>query len=869
VSTENTADESELAGDYQREEAGTDDDQETDRLVDRRDYLKLASAAAAAAGMASLTSASSGTTRHGIEFDSVLDAVDDLGLDPTGGETVNSQLASALDEGTLVRFPEGTYQFDGQLVIDADRVGLLGEGDVRFVPPQGYTGLLLNYDPVPDDVLIENVDIDMRADETTTGIRLKCRNRFHVQDVEFLGRGLIDNSGQVSAFLLGITNESGRGVLRHAVAKKGSRVDGYARGNGRIGVWVGWSNKGTVRIEDCDFREFGNNGTYTCRTPGQVEVVDSYFLNNNASNVRIGGDGSYVENCTVEIDFEKYTGPPLGDISTGFGMRGIHVDQGVQLEGAEAIPAGAEIRNCELIGKNAPNGIAMVNLSPQGRSLLIEDTRIQVDIDNMWAARRGRPGVIDWREWQSTPPKPHWLRLNNVSITGSASGKEAVYIDKADESSVRNCCIHQSGSNRDGVSFKDTSGGVVEDSTIDVTGTAITMESSTVDTASITQDGSCPLPNPDRTVSTSGDSTATETTSTPTETQDGQELVIDGSHTTDRLEYTFTVDGSVEAGGRANDSDVIDGTTVTGQVEGGIDSFWVTGAFTEFQVEGDMVIRLDGETVDPANLVTSSTETTETATETTETQDGQKLVIDGSSTYERVTYTFSVDGSVEPGDRANDSDVIDGTTVTGQVEGGKDSFWVTGAFTAFDIDADIPIRLDGETVDPEALVETTRTVEIDGSHTTERLEYTFSVDGSVEPGDRANDSDVIEGSAVAGAVAGGIDSYRITGEFTNFQTDGAPVVRVDGAAVDPDTLDGAHDLPNELVVIGGETEASYLVETTGSVAKRGGMWGAEDADSASGAVATGTVTNDRDTFGFSGDITQMEIDGDASVTFER
>jgi len=253
-------------------------------------------------------------------------------------------------------------------------------------------------------------------------------------------------------------------------------------------VWVGWSNKGTVRIEGCDFREFGNNGTYTSRTPGQVEIVDSYFLNNNASNVRIGGEGSFIENCTIEIDFEKYTGPPLGDLSTGFGMRGIQVESGVQLEGAESIPAGAEVRNCELIGRNAPNGIAMVNLSPQGRSLLVEDTRIQVDIDNMWAARRGRPGTISWREWQQTAPKPHSLQLNNVSITGSASGREAVHIDEADSSTVRNCCIHQSGSNRDGVNFVDSSGGAVEDSTIDVTGTAITMENSTCDTASITQE---------------------------------------------------------------------------------------------------------------------------------------------------------------------------------------------------------------------------------------------------------------------------------------------------------------------------------------------------------------------------------------------
>ncbi|QUO46888.1 MULTISPECIES: hypothetical protein [Halorubrum] len=907
---------------------GDEPDGDDGRLLDRRGYLKLAgtAAAAVAAGSAGATAAE-GTTRHGIAFDRVLDAVDDLGLDPSGTEPVNGRLDDALTEGTLVRFPEGDYLFDGEFEVDADRVGVLGEGDVRFVPETGYTGFLFNYDPVPDDVLIENVDVDMRADGTTTGIRLRCRSRFHIEDVEFLGRGLTDNSGQVSAFLLGITDEDGRGVLRDAVAKKGSRVDGYAGGNGRIGVWVGWTNKGTVRIEGCDFREFGNNGTYSSRTPGQVEIVDSYFLNNNASNVRIGGEGSYVENCTVEVDFEKYTGPEIEDTGSGFGMRGVQVEQGVQLEGAESIPAGAAVRDCELVARNAPNGIALVNVSPQGRSLSVENTRIRTDVDGMWAVRRGRPGAIDWREWQETPPEPHWVRLEDVSITGSASGREAVRIVGADGSVVRNCCVHQSGSSRDGINFVDSDDGVVEDSTIDVTGTEVTFENSTASTSSITREGSCPLPDPEPASSGStSDSEETEDTTTdetddttdddaPTGPDGGLELVIDGGHTSDRIAYAFATDGTVDPGPRANENDEIDGASVEGQVEGGIDSFWVTGEFTAFEVDGDAEVRLDGDPVDPAELVVEETEseteesdgeTDESSDETGESDgetdessddtedspsaddgdatddgstdddttdeasDAQTLVVDGSATYDRIDYSFTVDGSVAPGDRANESDEIDGSTVTGLVEGGIDSYEVAGAFTAFEIGADAEVRLDGEPVDPDELVSTARLVEVDGSHTSDRLAYTFGTDGTVEPGDRANESDAIDGATVTGQVEGGIDSYEVTGEFTNFQTDGDPVVRVDGERVDPDALDAdADDLPHELVVVGDGAEASYLVETTGAVAKRDGGWGAEAADAADGAVASGTVADDRDTFGFSGDVVRMRVDGDASLTFRR
>ncbi|WP_228841122.1 hypothetical protein, partial [Halorubrum sp. AJ67] len=798
---------------------------------------------------------------------------------------VNDRLDDALTEGTLVRFPEGEYLFDGEFEIDADRVGVLGEGDVRFVPPTGHTGFLFNYDPVPDDVLIENVDVDMRADDTTTGIRLRCRNRFHIQDVEFLGRGLTDNSGQVSAFLLAVTSEDGRGVLRNAVAKKGSRVDGYARGNGRIGVWVGWTNKGTVRIEGCDFREFGNNGTYTSRTPGQVEIVDCYFLNNNAANVRIGGEGSYIENCTVEIDFEKYTGPELGDISTGFGMRGVQIEQGVQIEGAQPIPAGAEVRDCELVGRNAPNGIAMINLSPQGRSLSVENTRVQVDIDRMWAVRRGRPGTISWREWQQTSPEPHWIRMENVSITGSASGREAVRLVEADDSVVRNCCIHQSGSSRDGINFEDASGGVVEDSTIDVTGREITLENSTASSSSITREGSCPFPNPEPASSGSTDDSESEETddstddSAATRPDGSRELVVDGSDTYDRITYTFTVEGSVAAGPRANPDDAIDGTTVSGQVEGGIDSFWVTGEFTDFQVDGDAAVRLDGETVEPSELVVSETEESDDETDgsasddsdstsgdsgpTDDSTDGKELVIDGSDTYDRVDYTFTVEGSVAAGPRANPDDAIDGTAVTGQVEGGIDSYDVTGEFTAFDVDGDVPVRLDGETVEPSELVvseteesddETddsasdvtgstsddtdsdaggsndtsgdgdstdapteAKTLVIDGSVTYDRIDYTFTVDGSVAPGARANESDEIDGTTVSGHVEGGIDSYEITGEFTAFEVDDDVPVRLDGETVDPDEL-GATVRTVEIDGSHTTDRLAYAFGTDGSVA---------------------------------------------------
>ena len=392
-------------------------------------------------------------TRHGIEFDRVLDAVDDLGLDPSGDAAADGEIESALSiDGTLIAFPAGSYRFAESVSLDAERIGVVGLGSVSFVPELGFGGLLFDgQSPVLDDVLVENVDIDVRAPGTTAGIRLSCRTRFHVEGVEYVGRGTNRSpGGTTSAFLLAIRDEDGRGILRNAVAKKGSRIDGYEGGNGRIGAWIGWTNKGTVRVEGCDFREFGNNGVYGSRTPGNVEIVDCYFLNNNVCGPRIGGDGSYVENCTVEIDTARYTGGTI-DTSTEFNTRAVVVEQGVQREGAAPLPGGAEIRGCTFRAIRSPRAQSVVEQSPVARSLVVRDTAIRCDIDGTPAVRRGPVGSLPYRPNRRRPPRPHWTRLRNVAIDGSAAGGAAVDLRLAPGSRVTDCEITCRGADRDGV----------------------------------------------------------------------------------------------------------------------------------------------------------------------------------------------------------------------------------------------------------------------------------------------------------------------------------------------------------------------------------------------------------------------------------
>ena len=78
--------------------------------IDRRSILKLTGAAVATSGL--IGSATAATTRHGMTFDTVLNAVDDLGMDPTGTEPVD--LDAHIQSDTLIEFPAGKYLIGGR-----------------------------------------------------------------------------------------------------------------------------------------------------------------------------------------------------------------------------------------------------------------------------------------------------------------------------------------------------------------------------------------------------------------------------------------------------------------------------------------------------------------------------------------------------------------------------------------------------------------------------------------------------------------------------------------------------------------------------------------------------------------------------------
>lgn len=394
-------------------------------------------------------------------FERVVNVVDDVGVDATGETPIDDAFEEALADDTLLRFPEGTYKFErSHTVTDVDRVGIAGRGDVTFVPNASWNGKLFDVKDV-DAFLLGGVDVDLTRENTTAGLKLRCREAFRVADVEFLGRGTHRDEHVFHALNAAVVNADGQGLVRNLVAKRGSAVDRYKNGNGRGGIYVGPWNEGTITVQNCHLSEFGNNGIYASRTPGDVRVLGGTFRNNSPSSVRIGGRGSRVEGALVEVDPSTYEGPSFDGSRSK--LRGVVVEQKTKQRDILK-PAGAVVRDCRIrFGDNPTKGPPVVVWS-NGKTLSIENCRIHVENDTPAVLREG---LVDQG---SNPPwrGERWVRVSDTRITGSqATDCAAMRLIDAPDSTVRGSRISRSGTGCTGVELVRSPGATIEGGSIE------------------------------------------------------------------------------------------------------------------------------------------------------------------------------------------------------------------------------------------------------------------------------------------------------------------------------------------------------------------------------------------------------------------
>lgn len=870
--------------------------------LDRRAYLRLSGAAIAGATVAAaagtVPTASAATEREGIEFDRTVDAVEDLGLDPTGNESVVSGLNS-VSSGTLVQFPAGEYLFDGEVNIGSGTYGFESVGGERatIVVGQGNNDWLLNGHGMPG-LYFKGFFVDQTAPETVGCFRL-IGDQVHIEDIEFIGRADIWESRSENMLNCAIEDSDGYGEVRNVVHTKGHWARYGPGAGGRIGIYTGARHEGTLKIVDCDLREFGNNALYCSRNYGQVQVEDSYFENNNAAQIRIGGAGSYADNCTIITDPDSYTGPRTYEDSS-FHHRAIVIEDRFDTGSIDyQKPAGAEIRNCTIRIEDNPANGAAIHRYGNGRAMRVENTVIEYNNDNYPAAV-----MVDVGGFGINPDAepPRGVEFIDTVVYGTGDVETAIAIEGSDESVLDNCIVHLEDGSQDGITITDSEGCAITDSILSVPGRATVFHNADVDTVNVGHE----IPDEfDPVVDDSNDNP-----------EDGGEeggsgevmhdFRIVADEDAEAFDYSFTVDGDVELVTSGDYSASPEGETITENEDGtltvdgvvagyagddarwGGDTFRFTGDIISFSKAGPATLYLDGEPIEADELVGDEDNDDES-----DSNDQLRIIAaDDASAFE---YKFTVDGSVElvtEGDypASPDGETIistgdEGTMVTGVVAGwdgeskrwGGDTFAIDGELTTFEKNGPAVVVLNGEVIDVDEYTSTgMRYLTIRSAVDTDEVQYEFCVDGSVTQAHTGSVLDAGETSvdvietfsdgttgriSVAGSIGGGTwVSYEINGPIKSMSLDDGGSIILDDEEVDP----GVYGLPNQLTIVGLGEVSSYKVTVDGELTCDPN--GSTDAaDDISGSSAEGAITNGIASFRFDGDVVDFDLDGTAGV----
>lgn len=224
---------------------------------------------------------------------------------------------------------------------------------------------------------------------------------------------------------------------------------------------------------------------------------------------------------------------------------------------------------------------------------------------------------------------------------------------------------------------------------------------------------------------------------------------------TNRVEYRIEVDGRIEFGDDAGDSDEREGgDTVVGVINGaGRDDYHFSGDITAFEVTegGDNArVLLDGEEVDWEELGSDGGDESE---EQRGAEFPHELALEARS--DAVEYSIELDGQFESVD-GDESDTVsgqleDGDQVTYRYVGPVVTIEVTGGIAAFSVDrgpAQASVREDEDGPLPNRIL-------VFGLGDTVR--YGFSVSGTVEFGDAAEEEatgipadERVDGSTIEG-----------------------------------------------------------------------------------------------------------------------
>lgn len=492
--------------------------------------------------------------RDDIEFDRVVDAVDDLGMDASGETPIDDILDANLQNGMLIQFPPGDYlTTQRHSVRSLSRWGIRGtsgdRSDVQIRTQEGAGHMFLN---IRDgrDVLVENVTFDARegSQEWISNV-FKLADGLRINNVEYAGFYASDITGRkvhpgrniVGPLHVHVTEPDGVAIIDTLVRRGPTHHAQYPGGHSCI--FVGPEETvGTLYLRNSHIENMSSHGIYASRTKGNIRIENTTFKNNNGAGVRLSGSGSYIRKSNIILDSRHVIEGTQGQIFTS-------VTTGMWFESGFRTQAGGTMDQCRVDIRKAPDRTRGIEIDGSAGQTTIQNTEVYTGDGNLRPIDINQPGKEGSRvrTGGSIPDDPR-VEVRNVTITGQSSGPEAVIdVTGRDDVTVADTRIGFVG-NRDGIRFSGASRYTIVDSSIDLdgVGTGVLVRDST--------DGSITATD----VSTREVPVEVNTSTTPV----GCPLTFEGENSFEMQRYDNTFQGN-------SPTSVVTDTTTTGCIGDG------------------------------------------------------------------------------------------------------------------------------------------------------------------------------------------------------------------------------------------------------------------------------------------------------------
>ncbi|MEM4779943.1 MAG: hypothetical protein QXG03_00015 [Halalkalicoccus sp.] len=337
------------------------------------------------------------------------------GGDPSGEEDVSAIVEGLDDDRVTIVFPPGRYRWENEIDFDADRLALVGLGDVRLVPSSTFpanasnrlTERMIGFGGADggERLLIRNLGFDFTDSGVgTRAIRARVAGGGLVEDVTI--EGVADTDEGQKLLTPEATDPGATLELRRVRIPDGSTSTLADTSDESTNVYVGGAHEGTLRLTDCTSFYGPNNGVRVSGAETSEVVIDGgRYGNSDRCAIRHSSDGRVVlRNARLVVDDRRSNFDNLrGAWHTG--------------------PGAFVVRDCEFTIRDVPEAGHAIRNTTGGR-MRVEECYFDHEADE-------RVFEIDRRE--GTPEEDYRVSLDGVSIVERGDRPDSrVNVDRED-----------------------------------------------------------------------------------------------------------------------------------------------------------------------------------------------------------------------------------------------------------------------------------------------------------------------------------------------------------------------------------------------------------------------------------------------------